>query len=340
MKKMLVLLFMFFLFLISNAKTSIIKDIRFGTNQIIFDIDSDKVPPVKFDFDDENLIIFIEFENSKAGNLIKEILNVDGTYVKDILKYEYDTNVDFFITLKSGVDFSTIELNNPTRFVIELKKKKNHTIVIDPGHGGKDPGAVANGIKEKDIVLKIGKYIAEELGNDYNVILTRDDDRFIPLGDRAKIAEEKNADLFISLHLNANTSKSPRGVEVYYYSKKADSYAMEIAAFENSVDEKFGVENKGYTDLIVSDIVYNINMEKSIKLSEIVLNNIVKHTKFSKRKVLGARFTVLATSKVPAILVEAGFITNRGEAANLNKTSYQKNIAKAIAESVKKYFNE
>lgn len=340
MRKIFILINLFLFLFSFNINANTVKNIAFGSGQIIFEMDGNKVPPIKVDFDDENLMIFIEFENTKPGKNIKEILNVDGTYVKDILKYEYDNNLDFFITLKSGVGFTTKELTNPGKFIFNLSKKKNHTIVIDPGHGGKDPGAVSYGLQEKDIVLKISKYIIDELKEDYNVILTRDSDIFIPLGDRAKIAETNNADLFISTHLNANKNRNAKGVEVYHYSKNANSYAMAIAAFENSVDEKFGIIAKDYTDLIVGDIVYNINMEKSVTLAENVLKNLVENTKFQKRQVLGARFTVLATSKVPAILVEAGFITNRQESKNLNSTWYQKRIANAIAKSVRKYFNE
>lgn len=299
-----------------------VSDIRFGAGQIIFDIEG-KVPEVKIDFDDENLIIFLEFKDTTSSHKIKEMLNVDGKYVKDILKYTYENNTDFFITLKSGIEFSTMKLDNPSRFVVALKKNKGRTIVIDPGHGGKDPGAVSNGIKEKDVVLKIAKYLKKELENDYNVVLTRENDTFIPLAERPKIAEENNADLFISIHLNANRNRRARGAEVYYYSKKTDSYADEIAAFENSVDEKFGVKQE-YTDFIVSDIVYHINMEKSVPFASDTLVNLIKYTGFKKRKVLGARFTVLSRSKMPAILVEAGFITNKSEASKLKTTQYQK----------------
>ncbi len=337
MRKIICLSIFFLIFTLSFSKNEV-TDIRFGVGQIIFDING-KVPETKIDFDDENSIIFLEFKNTEASPKIKEMLSVDGKYAKDILKYNYEGNTDFFITLKSGIEFSTLKLDNPSRFVIKLQEKKGHTIVIDPGHGGKDPGAVANGMYEKDIVLKIAKYIKKALENEYNVILTRETDKFIPLGERPRIAEASNADLFISLHLNANRSSMPSGLEVYYYSKRTSSYAASIAEFENSVDEKFGVESD-YTDFIVNDIIYHINMEKSIPLATETLNNLGTYTGFRKRKTLGARFTVLRGSKVPAILIEAGFITNKAEAKKLKNAWYQKRIGQAIAKSIKNYFEK
>ena len=167
--------------------------------------------------------------------------------------------------------------------------------------------------------------------------MTREDDVFIELAERAEIGNRAKADLFVSIHANAIDRASTSGMEVFYYSKKASAYAKAIAAYENSVDEKFGV-SKDYTDFIVNDIFYHINQEKSAKLSSVVLENMLSATGAVKRGVYGANFAVLRGSKSPSILVELGFMTNKAECLKMIDPVYQDILAEAIAKSIRKYF--
>ena len=322
-----------------SAKETKIQGIRFTENQIIFDIDGN-MPEKLVTYDPAGRILFIEFTKTNFTEKSKKI-KIFGDCIEKIETVSFEGNVDFFITLKKDMEYKEMILSNPARYVIEFKKAeevKKFTVVIDPGHGGKDPGAIGyNGIKEKDIVLTVSKLIKAKLENDFNTIITRDDDFFIELAERAEIGNRAKADLFVSIHANAINKSSTKGIEVFYYSKKESAYAKAIAAFENSVDEKFGV-NTSYTDFIVSDIFYHINQEKSAKLSSVVLEDLLKNTDGVRRGTFGANFAVLRGSKSPAILIELGFVTNPEEALKLTDPEYQEKLADAIYRSIKKYF--
>ncbi len=218
-----------------------------------------------------------------------------------------------------------------------IGQTKGFTVVIDAGHGGKDSGATGNGYREKDIALDVARYLASELRNDYKVILTRDSDVFIPLGERAEIGNDANADLFISVHLNSASNSSGNGSEVFYYSKKESSYAAEVAKFENSVDSKYGV-TEPVSDFILNDIFYRANQQKSAAVAADVLDNIVGDIGLRKRGVFGANFAVLRGSKSPSILVEIGFISNSGDMSYFGNDYYKRVVAKSIAEGVRKHF--
>ena len=181
------------------------------------------------------------------------------------------------------------------------------------------------------------KYLAAELKSDYNVIMTRDTDVFIPLGTRADIGNDANADLFISVHLNSASSSSGNGTEVFYYSKKESSYAAEVAKFENSVDSKYGV-TEPVSDFILNDIFYRANQQKSAAIATDVLDNIIGDIGLRRRGVFGANFAVLRGSKSPSILVEIGFISNSGDMSFYGNDYYKRVVAKSIAEGVRKHF--
>lgn len=220
---------------------------------------------------------------------------------------------------------------------------KMPTIVLDPGHGGKDPGATGvSGIQEKEVVYAIAvdtKKKLEALG--YKVYLTRGADEFVSLTRRPKIAQEKSADLFISIHANATSSSTSlsRGVEVFYYSKKSSAYAQTIAAYENSVDQKFGITSS-LTDLIVNDIFYQMNQGKSAELGAPMARDITFQTGEINRGLFGANFAVLRGSPVPAVLVEVGFLTHEEEGKSLGNAIYQQKIAQGITNAVDRYFEQ
>ncbi len=220
--------------------------------------------------------------------------------------------------------------------------RKISKIVIDPGHGGKDPGAVGpHGEREKDITLAIGKALAKRLREeDFEVFLTRDEDIFIPLEERTAFANNKKADLFISIHVNSNPKKSLDGVETYFLNMTKDTYAIKVAATENAT------VTKSLSDLqfIINDLMLNSKINESSKFATYVQNSIISSHRKSDHTcqnhgVKQALFFVLVGAQMPAILIETGFITNPTESKLLQKESYQNSIIDGIIHGIHAYAN-
>lgn len=218
------------------------------------------------------------------------------------------------------------------------------TIVIDPGHGGRDPGAISSsGIREKDINLAIAKKIKAHLQNNgVKVILTRDSDRFISLWKRAHMANEKMADFFISIHANAARSKYVKGIEVYYLSEAVDDMARATAAAENVVlqYENSSFNTKGFETSVgttLGDMLYKENRAESIELAESISEGMSKALGVKNRGVKRAKFYVLKGARMPSVLIEIGFLSNRSEAKRLKDPYYQKKLAKAVVDGILLY---
>lgn len=339
-RKRVLLLFLLFINTIYGQLT--ITNMRFNTNpyQFVLDIDGKEKINYSLNYDRGTRLLFLEIINSKLSNKISSIVNRNDDFIENVVTMDFGDGIsNFFITLKEGIKYQDSIWSNPTRLVINFTKEKSTkpVIVIDPGHGGRDPGAVRGNLREKDITLSTALRLGRELEKDFNVIYTRKDDRFISLGNRARISNQNGADLFISIHANASPNTGARGVEIFYYSKTASEYARSVAEFENSFDEKFGIK-ESEADFIVSDITYNQNKERSHVLSQDMVRRMSQATGFINRGVHGANFAVLRGSKAPAVLVELGFISNPNEARLLANPSYQDRMAKSIAESVRNYF--
>lgn len=218
---------------------------------------------------------------------------------------------------------------------------KIKTIVIDPGHGGKDPGASYYGIQEKNLVLDMGLEVARLLKEnhpDLEVYMTRNKDVFIPLEERTAFANRKKADLFVSLHVNAAPNKNARGIETFVLNVTNDKKALQVAAFENQTTQKSMSDLQG----ILKDIMLNSKLEESIELASYVQKNTFAMTYKESRHNLGVKqapFYVLVGAKMPSILVEAGFLSNREEADNLNSEQYRKDLAKGVYSGILSYIN-
>jgi N-acetylmuramoyl-L-alanine amidase len=214
-------------------------------------------------------------------------------------------------------------------------------IVLDPGHGGKDPGAVGpGGITEKDIVLNIARKLALKLRREMGVqvVLTRKDDRFIPLENRTAMANAEDADLFISLHMNASPNSDAKGIETYYLDNTTDEAAKRLAAREN------GTSQKNISDLqfILSDMTQNMKLEDSITLAHRLQGALVggMNKVMAEVRDLGVKqalFFVLVGARMPSVLVEMGFITHRGEGRAMSQTTYQDAMVDALFEGIQKY---
>ncbi len=220
------------------------------------------------------------------------------------------------------------------------------TIVLDPGHGGKDPGAVGRKLKSKEkdinlgVCLKLKQLLEKELG--LKVLLTRSDDRFVSLQDRTRYANEKKADLFVSLHTNASKASQSKGLETYYLSTAQSSEARAVEALENEVVERFeggtAAKNK-YDDLdfILSDLSQTEHLESSNMMAGNVQQNLVAGTRAYDRGVKQANFYVLRGAFMPSILIEMGFISNPEEEQLLVNQEYQERLARTIFEGIKRF---
>ena len=213
-------------------------------------------------------------------------------------------------------------------------------IVVDPGHGGEDEGAIgSSGYKEKDFNLMVSKELQkmlEEKG--FYIILTRDNDRFVSLSDRTKIANEAGADLFISIHANASTNKEARGFISFFLSDAKTDQARATAALENSAIKFETTESqKDYVsdlDFILLDMVQSEFLKESADLAAIIEQNIQEYTKINSRGIDQAGFFVLNKTYMPSVLIESAFISNKDDEKLLKSDKTHKDIARAITESV------
>ncbi|MEE9316192.1 MAG: N-acetylmuramoyl-L-alanine amidase [bacterium] len=235
------------------------------------------------------------------------------------------------------------EITAPVAPVAEAKRPRIRTIVIDPGHGGKDPGAIGRrGTKEKDIVLKIAHKLAKDLHKNLKtrVILTRYHDIFLPLAERTAIANREKADLFISIHCNASLKSRTKGFEIYFLSDKAsDEEAQAVANMENAVmalEER--TEERNELSSILWSLAMNEFMNESSEICSLISSEVDNHIRgMDNRGVKQAGFTVLRGAKMPAILVEVGFISNRSEERKLKSSKFQKNLVESVCVGVEKY---
>ena len=215
-------------------------------------------------------------------------------------------------------------------------------IVLDPGHGGKDPGARGKrGTKEKEIVLDVSFRVRDLLTeNGIDVILTRGKDQFIPLGKRAQIANKNKADFFISIHANSSRSRSASGFEVFYLSNAVDDESRAIAAMENSsldIEEEAFSERTEDLDATLWDLVNSENRTESAGLAKELAQSAKTRLGARDRGVKSARFAVLKGVTMPAVLVEVGFISNPVEEERFLSSGYRQRLAEAIADGILNY---
>lgn len=212
------------------------------------------------------------------------------------------------------------------------------TIVVDPGHGGHDPGAIgAGGLREKEVTLDVAKRLRDLLVRDgFRVVLTRYDDRFIPLNQRAAIANREGADLFISVHANASRSRSVSGFEAYYLSEATDDHARAVAASENArLPQALGGPMSEETETILWDLLYTEHRAESTELARHICRGLNRQGLVSEnRGVKSARFAVLKGSRMPAVLVEVGFVSHREEEGRLGQPGYRQRLADGIRQGI------
>ena len=320
-------------------------------------------------------LLMLSFSDSKIESGVPAFINKNDQYISKIYTVENNGMVVVYVYLKPSVTYQVTSRSGEFQVTLDGGKaatvqksynapqrqnnnsnntritqtqsqsqsgntsrgNKKYTIVVDPGHGGRDSGARGNGYNEKDIALQVATRLANNLRQDYNVIMTRDSDFFVPLDTRAKIGNDANADFFISIHLNSGSSSSANGTEVFYFSKKDQgSYATQVAKFENKVDGSYG--DVPFSDFILNDIFYRKNQKTSQAIAESVLNNLINTTGLRRRGVFGANFAVLRGSNSPSILVELGFMNNYSDLSHYLTPEGQESAASAIGNAIRRYF--
>ena len=231
---------------------------------------------------------------------------------------------------------------------LPLMAEKPYTLVLDAGHGGKDPGAVGKFSQEKDLnlklVLAVGKQINEQYP-DVNVVYTRSTDVFIPLQKRADIANKANADLFISIHTNSAEKKEPRGVETFILGTDRMEANLDVAMRENAVmklESDYQTTYQGFDpnsidSYIMFELMQNSYMDQSLRMAEQVQQRFVGHLNRADRGVRQAAFWVLLKTACPSILFEMGFISNPEEERFMNEPASIAQMANALVNAFGAY---
>ena len=289
--------------------------------------------------------------NDKAYQLQNNVFQRKEEYyvpLDDLLTLlTQQTNTDYSMdyasmSIKLGSVIQNIAIVETTDLDKEKKKWQFDTIIIDPGHGGKDPGSVGyKGTKEKDIVLDVSKRLARKIQKNLRVktILTRDEDVFIRLQDRTKFANTNEGDLFISIHVNSNESKKPYGFETYLLRPGRNQEAINVALRENAVIELEGNKFEKLTDeqLIQATIAQSGFVQYSEKFAALIQEEIDKRVQSRNRGVKQAGFYVLMGASMPNVLIELGYISNPNEEKKLNSSSYRDMLATSIYYAILKY---
>ncbi len=295
----------------------------------------------------------------KQAFMLEPNKNSSWRFVVDLVvaserDFESKVGAKYAISNKTGKKTTTVASNNESKnswFFSSDKsskpKSKQKIIVLDPGHGGKDPGAIGAYGKtyEKNVTLAMGKELKSQLEKKgYKVYLTRSTDIFIPLRQRVKIAQKYKADLFMSLHADSAVNKRAKGLSVYTLSETAsDKEAAALAERENKVDIIGGVDfsenSKEINDILIS-LSQTDCRNKSSKFAGYVVGEMKKSVKIVDDTHRFAGFAVLKAPDIPSALLEMGYLSNKEEESFLKQSSYRKKLATSAANAIDKYFND
>ena len=347
---------------------NLVKDIRISdsveSSRIVIDIQ--KAPSSKVFYLQNPERVVVDISSAKLGNNFKSS-KLTGKLVRGIrfanreksslrIVFDLDGRVKhkYFTLPRSG--------KSDHRLVIDLEKFDSLTernkispknsqgrkiiVVIDPGHGGKDPGAIGpKGTRESNVVLPISLKLANYFNKttDMQSILTRNDNTFIPLRERMEIARNYNADLFLSIHADALNNSSVKGASVYTLSLKgASDEASKILAQGQNEGSTIGEVDIAGMDKdaisLLTDLSQNSSMEASKEVGAMILNQLSKAVSIRKKKVQEAGFLVLKSPDVPSVLIETTFISNPEEEAKLKTRRFQDRLAESIFQGARTYF--
>lgn len=310
--------------------------------------------------------IYIDLSVATLSPHLKESIPIEAGLLKRVRFGQYAPNtVRIVLDLESIADYKVFPLSDPFRVVIDVlgdapahipqqekvskppspqpKHTQSFKIVLDPGHGGEDPGAIGpTGLKEKNVVLEIAKRLRKKIKKDlgWEVTMTRRDDRFIPLDERTAIANKVNGDLFVSIHANACTNKRVSGIESFVLGTTTNKDALRLAAKENNISP----QKVSDLQIILADLKLNdpTKVLPSRQLAESVQTALVDRlqTRYKQVKDLGVKqapFIVLMGAEMASILIEVSFISNPREEKRLRDPRYLDALTNAILDGLKKY---
>ena len=324
--------------------------------------------------------LYLDLKNTKIGKDIESSIPIQDGLLKAARAGQFNSDtVRVVLDIDNISRYKTFRLHDPFRIVVDVHGDKNTVeensgrvktgvvgkgilkpkspdetislarqlglsvkrIVIDPGHGGRDPGCLfKGGVNEKDITLSLAKILKVKIENKLGceVLLTRTTDVFMPLDERTAFATLKNADLFISLHVNAHKQSDIYGIETYFLNMATDQQAVMVAARENATSEK----NISDLQSILKDLMLTTKISESSKLAYMVQNGMMADVKkkYNPYKSLGVKqapFYVLVGAEMPAILIETGFITNGTERTRLLNDNYKEILSEGIVGGIESY---
>jgi len=300
--------------------------------------------------------LYFDLKNSTIKKDLQKTITVDNGMLKSVRASQNNKDtVRVVLDLDKMTDYKIITMEDPIRLVIDIYGEKKAAsvkkrIVLDPGHGGHDPGAVGPGnLYEKDVVLDIALKLKKVLASNPNmeVILTRETDIFIPLEQRTAIAISNNADLFISVHANASPRRDAKGIETYFLNWTNDEEAMKVAARENAISlKKMKKMNEGrdVLDMMLSDLRRDNKRDESLKLANYIQKNLITNMTKNYNHIVDhgvkqALFYVLFGAQMPSVLVEVSFISNPAEEKLLSRDSYRADLARSIASGIGRYMS-
>ena len=360
------------LFLIFSLSCSAAEDVRLkniriwaapDNTRVVFDVSS----PVKHELKllSEPFRVVIDLENTDPFSNLPEPVMRDE-YLQGIRIGEHGDFLRIVLDLKKHAQAKSFLLapneHYGHRLVVDISDGKEQqaviqqevpasgfrdvVVAIDAGHGGEDPGAIGpRGTREKTVVLQIAKKLAHFINSERGMqaVLTRQGDYYLPLRKRVDLARKRKADLFISLHADAFTNSRVRGSSVYVLSRRGASseHARWLAERENASDLIGGVsldDKDGLLASVLLDLSQTASLEASIDAAERVLEGLKKVGTLHKPGVESAAFAVLKSPDIPSLLVEAAFISNPQEEKKLLSAAYQQKLARALAASIKRYF--
>jgi N-acetylmuramoyl-L-alanine amidase len=353
-----------------SRKHAEVKEIRYwsGSTRTRIVIDLDQQVTYKDHFLKKDIALkkpprlYVDLTEAKLGPHLKQPIPIEAGLLKRIRAGQYTPNtVRVVLDLENIVEYKIFPLTEPSRIVIDVlgastraqkkevvkppvsRHSESCTVVIDPGHGGEDPGAIGpTGLREKDVVLKLSKNVRDKIRRKlgWKVVMTREDDRFIPLDERTGIAKAENAALFLSIHANAAKDRRIGGIESFVLGTTTNKDALRLAAKENNISP----QQVSDLQVILADLKLNDphKVIPSSRLADCVQSAMAKklQKKYGKVRDLGVKqapFVVLIGAEMPSILIEVSFISNPVEEKRLRNPRYLDALAIAIVDGLKKY---
>lgn len=347
-----------------NAEWFNITDLNISAKQNGLLIEIFMTSPLNFEiYESEGNWLNIDFPNARIDRA-KILSPFNRTYLRKINAFQFENSAQISLRLRRGYkNFHHTYKTNPGRLQISIESEsftadsslvgsgrigpdeKIDVIVIDPGHGGTDFGAIGRNKKtrEKQITLEIAQELAKMIRKDkqFKVIMTRTKDKYVSLNERARIANDAKADLFISIHCNSSTKKSANGHQVFYLAPAKSDAARAVAQFENApflIDES-GLDRNNENDLafILNDMIQTEFLTESADLAYMADLEMRKRLKIRSRNVDHAAFFVLNKVYMPSILVESAFLSNKDEEKKLRSKKFRKKVATSIYNAIKRF---